>query len=182
MKKVAVFCSSSTTLAPIFLSEAESLGRDLAKAGFEVVYGGASLGPMGALAEGALRAKGKVFGVIPKLDFAQGIVQPGLTRQIEVSTLSERKTLMLSEADAVVAFPGGLGTLDEVTDCLVLKQIGEWQKPIWFYNLLSFWDPFLETLTLMQESRMISCSLDKLYAVAETREELVKGLRRGINS
>ena len=161
----------------MFFSEAEAVGIELAKAGHSIVFGGADIGMMGWLANGALAAGGEVYGVIPKLDFSDGVVHSGLTRQTVVSTLSERKTVMLAQADAAVALPGGLGTLDEVFETLVLKVTNQWSKPFWFLNSFNFWAPTLEALTLMHESRMIIRPLAELYEVAERREDLIKGLR-----
>lgn len=177
MARVAVYCSSSELISPILLSEAEAVGRELALAGHKIVFGGADIGMMGRLANGALGSGGEVFGVIPELDFTDGIVHEGLTKQTVVRTLSERKAVMLAESDAAIALPGGLGTLDEIFETLVLKVTGQWQKPFWFYNVFGFWNPTLEALTMMVESRMISRPLAELVHVADKREDLLRGLR-----
>lgn len=177
MAKVAVYCSSSELISPMFLAEAEALGKELAVAGHQIIFGGADIGMMGRIANSALAAGGEVHGVIPELDFTDGIVHEGLTKQTVVRTLSERKAVMLNESDAAVALPGGLGTLDEIFETLVLKLTGQWAKPFWFYNVFDFWSPTLEALTLMEETRMITRPLTELIQVADRREDLLRGLR-----
>lgn len=176
MAKLAVFCSSSDRVSPIFLSQAGVFGTKLAKAGHTLVYGGANCGMMGEVARGALQAGGEVIGVIPDLDFLQGLNQVGLTQQVIVKTLAERKSIMLQQVDGAVALPGGLGTLDEIYDALVLKVAQQWLKPFWFYNFMEFWDPMLETLAIMAEQNMITRSLDELYIVTEKEDEIFMDL------
>jgi uncharacterized protein (TIGR00730 family) len=161
----------------MLMSEAESFGAGLARAGHRVVFGGCNIGMMGQVANGALAAGGEVWGVIPELDWTQGIVHTGLTSQTVVPSLSERKGVMLAKADVAVALPGGLGTLDEIFETLVLKSTGQWPKPFWFINLFDFWTPTLEALTLMSESRMINRPLTELFDVAERHEDFVRALR-----
>lgn len=177
MARVAVFCSSSELVSPMFLAEAETLGKELALAGHQIIFGGADIGMMGRIANAALAAGGEVYGVTPELDFTDGIVHEGLTKQTVVRTLSERKAVMLKGSDAAVALPGGLGTLDEIFETLVLKVTGQWPKPFWFYNVFDFWKPTLEALTLMEETRMITRPLTDLIQVADRREDLLRGLR-----
>ncbi|MGE0764483.1 MAG: TIGR00730 family Rossman fold protein [Bdellovibrionales bacterium] len=179
MAKVAIFCSSSLEVSSMFLAEAEDVGRDLAIAGHTIVYGGANCGMMGRVAQAALKAGGKVIGIIPDLDFAKGLNQPGLTHEVVVHNLAERKALMLQEADMAVALPGGIGTLDEVFEALVMKCTGQWPKPIYFHNFLDFWTPVIEALTLIAEQRMITQPLHELYEVCLNRKELLTHLQRG---
>lgn len=176
MAKLAVFCSSSDQVSPLFLSQAAVFGGRLAKAGHTLVYGGANCGMMGEVARGALQAGGEVVGVIPDLDFLQGLNQVGLTQQVIVKTLAERKAIMLNQVDGAVALPGGLGTLDEVFDALVLKVAKQWDKPFWFYNFMDFWEPLLETLSLMAEQRIITQPLDELYMVTDKEDEIFNQL------
>jgi len=164
-------------MSPFLLEEAERLGQALAEAGWSLIYGGANVGAMGRVADGALKAGGKVIGVIPDLDFAQGLVHAHLHEQVVVSTLAERKRIMLERSQAVVVFPGGLGTLDEATDALVLKQTGEMDLAIHFFSPHGFWVPFLETLDQMNEARLIHGSLEGLFQVHERVDDLVRALK-----
>jgi uncharacterized protein (TIGR00730 family) len=170
---VGVFLSSSANVAPVFLSAAEQIGQDLARAGFPVLYGGSNMGCMGALAQGVLRERGRLIGVLPEMDFMDGIVQEGLTEKIVVSDLSERKCHMIDRSDAFLFLPGGLGTLDEIMEVLALRQVGLHTKPSVFYNFLGFWTPLLEALETFGQQRMISARLDELFVVLERPEDVL---------
>lgn len=177
MKSVAVFLSASSKLAPIFFSEAEMLGESLAEGNYRLVYGGANCGLMGALAKGHLNKKGQVVGVIPEKDYFLQVVQEGMTEKHVVTSLSERKAMMIDLADAFVVFPGGLGTLDEALDILVMKQTEFLSKPIVFLNTLDFWTPQLQVLDEMAQMGFIHGRLDDLYTVVDTVPKLMKWLK-----
>lgn len=176
--KIAVFCSSSENVAPIYLSEIEGLGEDLVTAGFEVVYGGCKTGCMGALAKGVQRKGGRLVGVIPKMDFAADIVQPGLSEQKVVPTLSSRKEGMNELADGFIIYPGGVGTLDEAFEVLALKSLGTLNKPVVFYDFLDTWTPMLQALDLLVANRMIRHDLSELLCAAKDRPQVIKALRQ----
>ena len=170
--RVGVFCSSSESVSPMLMSEIERVGEELAQAGHTVVFGGATPGCMGALANGVLRARGKLVGVVPLMDFMQGLVQPGMTQIFEVPTLSSRKEVMMRESDAFVVYPGGLGTLDEAFEALALKSLGTSRKPIVFYNFLGLWSPLLEALQLLCHANLIRDRLEDLVHVVDKPEQL----------
>lgn len=174
---IAVFCNSSENISPMFMSEIERLGEALARAKHVVVYGGATSGCMGALARGVLAQKGRLVGVVPKMDFMEGIVQPGMAETHEVVNFSDRKLKMISLADAFVIFPGGLGTLDEAFEVLALKSIGALPKPVFFYNFLDAWNPMLEALELLVQNRMIRHPLNELITVLDEPQQLLEYCR-----
>lgn len=178
--RIGVFCSSSENVAPILLSEIESLGEALSCDGHTIVYGGATPGCMGALARGVLRQGGKLVGVVPAMDFMEGLVEQNLTERFVVPTLSGRKEVMIRESDAFLVYPGGLGTLDEAFEALTLKSIGTSNKPIVFYNFLNVWTPLLDALSLLVEQKLIRESLDDLIRVVDKQEELREHFRDGI--
>jgi uncharacterized protein (TIGR00730 family) len=178
--KVAVFCSASDQVSPMFFSEIENVGEALAEDGHEVVYGGARCGCMGALARGVLRKKGRLIGVIPAMDFMLDLVQENLSERHEVPTLSSRKEVMLKLADAYVVYPGGLGTLDEALEVMALKSLGLLEKPLIFYNFLGYWDAILQALDLMVEQRMIYRPLDELAVVLDKPEALRENLKHAL--
>lgn len=128
--RAAVFLGSSTGRDPRFAAAAAEFGAALAAAGVGIVYGGASVGLMGVLADAALAAGGEVIGVIPGELFAAEIPHPGITRMEVVTTMHERKALMAELADGFAALPGGLGTLDELIEILTWQQIGLHAKPV----------------------------------------------------
>lgn len=144
--RVAVFLGSSTGRRPEFAAAAADFGQRLAEAGVGIVYGGASVGMMGALANAALAAGGEVIGVIPAGLFAAEIPHPGLTRMEIVGTMHERKALMAELADGFAALPGGLGTLDELFEILTWQQIGLHAKPVALVDVGGFWDPLAAML------------------------------------
>ena len=180
--KIAVFCSSSERVSPIFFSEIDQLGEGLALDGHSVIYGGAALGCMGALARGVLRGKGRLIGVVPELDFMSGIVEPGLHERHDVMSLAERKTKMLGLADAVLVFPGGLGTLDEAFEALALKSAGTLCKPIIFYNFLGVWSPLLEALELLVEQNLVKVSLAQLLHVMDKTQDIREHFKNGVGT
>jgi uncharacterized protein (TIGR00730 family) len=178
MKNVGIFLSSSTDVSPVFLDEAQTIGRELARANFGIVYGGSNAGCMGRLAEGALEAQGTLIGVIPEMDFVQGLVQEGMNEKILVRDISDRKGKMIERSDAFLIFPGGLGTLDEVSDVLALRQINLHQKPIIFYNYLDYWNPFLDCLETFYQQRMISTPVHELIRVFDQASSVIEYLNQ----
>lgn len=177
---VGVFLSSSDTVSPMILSGAEEVGQALAEAGHTIVYGGATPGCMGALARGAKRAKGKLIGVVPKMDFMEQIVEPRLDERHVVPTLSSRKDVMMNLSDAFLVYPGGLGTLDEVFEALALKSLGTLRKPIVFYNYLGVWDPLIDALKLLAEQNMIRDSLSELFHIIDKPADIRDYFKNGV--
>ena len=148
--RVAVFCGSSTGRDPRYAAAAAGFGRGLAEAGAGIVYGGASVGLMGALADAALAAGGEVIGVIPGGLFAAEVPHRGLTRLEVVGSMHERKAVMAGLADAFAALPGGLGTLDELFEILTWRQLRLLAQPVALVDAGGFWDPLdalLDALT-----------------------------------
>ena len=178
MKNIGVFLSSSAEVSPLFLDEAEIIGRELACAEYGIVYGGSNAGCMGRLADGALKARGKLVGVVPEMDFCVGLVQEGMDEKILVRDISDRKGRMIERSDAFVIFPGGLGTLDEVSDILALRQINLHQKPIIFYNYLDYWSPFLDCLETFYQQRMISTPVHELIRVFDQPSGVIEYLNQ----
>jgi cytokinin riboside 5'-monophosphate phosphoribohydrolase len=177
-KRVLVFCSSSNKVAPILFSEAENFSKALIQAGYGIVYGGGMPGLMGRIAQTALAHGGEVIGVIPNYLNKPGITQNGLTELIVVDDLLDRKKKMLSLADAVVAFPGGIGTIDEITEALALKQLGETEKPMIFHNFLGFWEPLMDYFKELQERHMISQDLNDLYSSFDETQDVMEHLKQ----
>ncbi len=116
LSRICVYCGSSAGTGPDFADAARSLGELLAHSGITLVYGGAAVGLMGAVADAALAAGGRVVGVIPRHLFSREVAHPGLTELVETGSMHERKQVMFELADAFVALPGGLGTLEELTE------------------------------------------------------------------
>jgi uncharacterized protein (TIGR00730 family) len=145
--RVAVFLGSSAGRRPEYAAAAADFGAALARAGVGIVYGGASVGLMGVLADAALAAGGEVIGVIPGGLFAAEVAHAGLSRLDVVATMHERKARMAGLADGFAALPGGLGTLDELIEILTWQQLGLHAKPVALVDVGTFWDPVTRMLT-----------------------------------
>src|SRR5262245_46423142 len=145
LRRVCVFCRSRRGMDPAFITAAEEFARAIARRHITLVYGGAKVGLMGALADAVLAAKGRVVGVIPKSLVSKEVVHDGLTELFLTDTLAERKERMVALSDAFVALPGGFGTYDEFFETLTLAQIGIHDKPNGLLNTRRFFAP-LRTL------------------------------------
>ena len=142
LSRICVYCGSSAGSGPEFAESARALGRLLASHGITLVYGGAEVGLMGLLADAALAAGGQVVGVIPRHLFGREIAHPGLTELVEVGSMHERKQRMFELADAFVALPGGMGTLEELTEITTWAQLGMHRKPIATLDIGGYWAGF----------------------------------------
>ncbi len=171
--RVAVFLGSSTGHRPGYAAAAADFGRQLARAGIGIVYGGASVGMMGVLADAALAEGGEVIGVIPGGLFAAEIPHPGLTRLEVVGSMHERKALMAQLADGFAALPGGLGTLDELFEILTWQQIGLHAKPVALVDVDGFWDPLAQLLDAFTEAGFVpGATRRSVVRVRDAREFL----------
>lgn len=146
MNSVCVYCGSSVGTSPVYADAARQVGRLLADNGLDLVYGGGSVGLMGEVAGAALATGGRVIGVIPRGLFRAEVARRDLTELIEVNTMHDRKRIMFERADAFVALPGGLGTLEELTETATWLQIGIHSKPMATLDVDGFWQPFHQLL------------------------------------
>ena len=145
IKRVCVYCASSSKAAAIYKSEAYRLGEILAKEGIACNYGGGSIGLMGELAKSMIKNGGKITGIIPKFMVDKGWGNPNV-KQIEVETMHERKQRMVSDVDAAIALPGGCGTFEELMEVITWKQLSLFNKPIIILNINHYFDPLLDML------------------------------------
>jgi hypothetical protein len=155
IKRVLVFCGSSPGARPEYAQAAGELGALIARRGLGLVYGGASVGLMGIVADGALAAGGEVIGVIPRQLVKREIAHTGLTDLREVGTMHERKALMAELSDAVIALPGGTGTLDELFELFTWSQLGLHRMPIGLLDVAGYWQPLLAMLDHMVAERLL---------------------------
>lgn len=144
--RIAVYCGSSAGNDPAFAAEARALGSAVATAGLGVVYGGASAGLMGEVADAALAAGGEVIGVLPDVLVGKEIAHPRLTSLELVSTMHERKARISELADVFVALPGGYGTLDEMLEAVTWAQLRIHSKPCLLINTVGYWDGLVALL------------------------------------
>ena len=156
--RISVFAASSSMIKDIYFEAASTLGKIIASSGHEVIFGGGGIGLMGALSDGALSEGGKVTGVIPEFMIKNGWGHSRITRMIITEDMNSRKKKIFEISDAVIALPGGAGTLEELTEAITLKQLGKFKGPVIILNTDNFYDPLL-------------CCLDHLIAGNFMREE-----------
>ncbi|MCA0032011.1 TIGR00730 family Rossman fold protein [Mesorhizobium sp. B263B2A] len=152
IRSVCVYCGSSPGRDETYVKAGHLLGRSLARSGLRLVYGGGTKGIMGAVAEGALKAGGKVTGIIPRFLINREATETALDRLDELvitDNMHERKHKMFEKSDAFVALPGGIGTVEEIVEVMTWAQLGHHRKPIVFGNVGGFWDPMLALLDHM---------------------------------
>ena len=171
--RVAVYCGSSAGSDPAFTAEARVLGAAIVAAGMGVVYGGASAGLMGALADAALAAGGEVIGVLPDVLVGKEIAHRGLTTLEMVGSMHERKARIAELADAFIALPGGYGTLDEMLEAVTWAQLRIHSKPCLLINTAGYWDGLIEFLNRAVEAGFVKPeNRDLLRAVPTTADAM----------
>jgi uncharacterized protein (TIGR00730 family) len=174
VKRVAVYCGSSNGNDESFLKEAVALGEAIAAAGLGLVYGGASVGLMGAVADAALEGGAEVVGVLPEMLSGSEIAHRGLTRLEVVQTMHERKARMVKLADAFLMLPGGYGTLDEMMEIVTWKQLRMHAKPCVLINTAGYWDGLLAFLDRAVDAGFLKAENRDLLQVAVTADAAVK--------
>ena len=172
IRSVAVFCGSRSGRNPKYASAAADLGRILARAGVELIFGAGHIGLMGVVADAALAHGGKVAGMIPKHLVDWELAHPGITELIITKTMHERKAAMAERADAFVALPGGFGTCDEFFEILTWRQLHLHQKPIALVNTRGFFTPMLDWVDHMVREGFLKEKHREMIAVADTPESL----------
>ena len=174
IKNVCVYSASSTKIAPVYFAAAEELGRLLAMRGINLINGAGSIGLMAATSNAALQAGGTVTGIIPRFMVEQGWHHSGLTRLVETETMHERKQLMAQMSDAVIALPGGCGTMEELLEIITWKQLGLFLNPIVVLNVDGFYNPLLEMLQRAIDGNFMRPEHGSIWQVASTPEEAVE--------
>ena len=174
---VCVYCGSGPGTDPQFVEAAIQFGKVLAENGVRLVYGGGSLGLMGALAKSVLDHGGSATGIIPEFLRSREMALTRVQEMIVTPDMHERKRLMFERSDAFVALPGGIGTLEELVEQLTWQQLGRHSKPILLANINSFWEPLLALLTHMRATEFIRPSLAVNILKAERVEDILPRLR-----
>lgn len=170
---ICVFASSSSRIDNEYAAVASNLGTLLAKAGIDVVYGGGGIGLMGKLADAVLEHGGKITGVIPEFMKEEGWDHQKISDMIITSDMGERKKQMFALADAVVALPGGVGTLEELTEAMTLKQLGLYRGPIIILNTMNFYKSFIVFLEHMVSGNFLRYEHKGMWEIADTAEEVL---------
>jgi uncharacterized protein (TIGR00730 family) len=173
-RNIAVFCASSEGADPIYCAAAAELGRALARRSVGIVYGGARVGLMGAVADGALAEGGCVIGVIPDLFMGTEVAHDGLTELHITDTMHTRKRLMGERADAFIALPGGFGTFEELFEVLAWQTLKIHNKPVLVLNTNDFYAPLLEFLDHCVGQGMMTQQKREILLVADTVDEALR--------
>jgi uncharacterized protein (TIGR00730 family) len=177
IKTVCVYCGSGPGTNPRFVEAAIALGKALAESGIRLVYGGGSIGLMGALAKSVLDHGGMVTGIIPEFLKARENALTRVQEMIVTPDMHERKRLMFERSDAFVALPGGIGTLEELVEQLTWQQLGRHSKPVLLANVDNFWEPLMALLAHMRATAFIRPTLTVEILKAERVEDILPRLR-----
>jgi uncharacterized protein (TIGR00730 family) len=177
IKTVCVYCGSGPGTNPRFVEAAIALGKTFAENGVRLVYGGGSLGLMGAVAKSTLDHGGSVTGIIPEFLTARENAMAKVQEMIVTPDMHERKRLMFERSDAFVALPGGIGTLEELVEQLTWQQLGRHSKPVLLANIDGFWEPLLALLAHMRATQFIRPTLTVDILKAERVEDILPRLR-----
>jgi uncharacterized protein (TIGR00730 family) len=173
MKSITVFCGSSPGTDKIFEATAFELGQSLANKGISLIYGGANIGLMGAVANGAIEGGGKTIGVLPTFLSKKEIAHDNLSELILVDTMHERKTKMNELSDGVIALPGGFGTLEELFEMLTWAQLGLHSKPVAILNVNGFYDELIALLQTMVDKGLLKSINQQMLITSTTIDDLI---------
>jgi uncharacterized protein (TIGR00730 family) len=173
MNRLAVYCGSATPADPVYIDSARAVGHALATRGIGVVYGGGRLGLMGAVADGALAAGGKVIGVIPTALVGAEVAHKGLTELHVVDTMHQRKQAFTDLSDGFVTIPGGTGTMDELWEAMSWAQLGYHAKPVGLLNTAGYYDHLIAFVAKMGEVGFLRPVHRDILIVADTLDVLL---------
>lgn len=170
---ICVFASSSSRIDNRYAEAAASLGKQLAQAKMDVVYGGGGIGLMGRLADAVMANGGRITGIIPSFMKDEGWDHSAVSEMIITSDMGDRKNRMFTMADAVVALPGGVGTLEELTEAMTLKQLGLYKGPIIILNTLNFYKSLIDFLEHMVMGNFLRFEHKGMWEIADSVEEVM---------
>jgi uncharacterized protein (TIGR00730 family) len=175
--RVCVYCASSEQCDRVYHEAATRLGTLLARDGCTIVYGGGAVGLMGSLANGAIAEGGKVIGIIPRFMTEVEWQHPGLTSLEVVEDMRERKHRLLTDSDAVVAMPGGCGTLEELFEAITLKRLGLYFNPIVLLNTKNFFSPLNDFMQKVIAERFMNAEHAAMWSLVDKPEKVLPKIR-----
>lgn len=178
IRKICIYCGSSLGADPAFARAARTFGETLARNGIGLVYGGGSIGIMGELAKAVLKHGGEVTGIIPEFLIARELALAEVQNLIVTKDMHERKQKMFEMADAFVALPGGVGTLEELVEQLTWMQLGHHRKPVLVANIEGFWEPLCALFDHMRALQFIRSDLSFDLLVADNVEDILPMLQK----
>ena len=180
LTSICVYCGSSAGGDPIYAEAAEQLGRAMGAAGIGLVYGGGSIGLMGIVARSVMAAGGHVTGIIPQFLKEREVMLETAHELLVTEDMHQRKRTMFDRADAFVALPGGIGTLEELVEIMTWAQLGQHRKPVLIANINGFWEPLVALLRHMTDEGFVRGGFEINYLVADEVEDIVPKLRAAI--
>lgn len=179
-RSVCIYCGSRSGRNPAYARQARSIGTALANAGYGLVYGAGDLGLMGEAASAAQAAGAQVTGFIPRHLYDLEVGKQDIHALIVTETMHERKKLMLGNSDAVIALPGGPGTLDELIEVLTWRHLGLHEKPTVLLNSEDYWGPLLALFDHMIAEGFVAEKFRNYFTVADSVEDVIEALRRAL--
>ncbi|CAN5299688.1 TIGR00730 family Rossman fold protein [soil metagenome] len=185
LRSICVYCGANTGARPEYAAAAEAFGQALARSGTRLVYGGGAVGLMGILARAVMKEGGDVTGIIPQFIKDREVMLREVDDLIVTADMHERKRIMFERADAFVALPGGIGTLEEVVEMMTWAQLDQHRKPVLILNLNGFWNPLIDLFRRMQEEgflhkAFLGSHVDLPVAFVDTVDEVIPALRAAI--
>lgn len=177
INRICVFCASSSQVDPAYKEIATKTGQIFAKNGITTVYGGGSVGLMGALADAVLEEKGTIIGVIPEFMMELEWGNENVSELLVVEDMYERKRHLIQDTDAILVLPGGIGTLDELTEVLALKQLGRYTNPIIIINHDGFFDFFINQLHLTIRKKFMHPDILKTFKTVQSPGEILSAIK-----
>lgn len=176
IKKVCIYCASSTKVGQVYFDAVDELAKELIKANIGVVYGGGGLGLMGRLADQMIAGGGQIQGIMPKFMKEVEWQHKGVTDFIFTEDMHERKRLFLEGIDAIISLPGGCGTFEELFEAITLKRLGKFTKPIIILNTNSYYDPFKVMMKQCIDQGFMSEAHGDIWNVVDTPREVIPAI------
>ncbi|NDV47311.1 TIGR00730 family Rossman fold protein [Paludibacter sp. 221] len=176
MQSICVYCGSSTQVDSLFFDTAAELGKIFAENEIKLIYGGGSVGLMGTIADSTLAAGGKATGIIPRFMYEENWCHTNLSELVIVETMHERKQKMVQMADALVALPGGCGTMEELFEAITWKQLGLITKPIVIVNVDDYYTPLLKMLTSAADKNFMREKHLQMWQVVTSPDEVLPAI------
>ena len=171
---ITVYLGAREGNEPVFRETAAEVGKWIAEAGHRLIYGGSGIGLMGVLADAAMESGGEVIGVEPQFFIDDGFLHEGITKTIPTETMAERRLLMMEMGDAFIALPGGIGTLDEISEVIVMAALGKHKKPCILYNLNGYYEGLKTQLAHMIDLGLSSEERQRGIHFAKNLEDIRK--------
>lgn len=172
IKKVTVYCASSQKVDQSYFEAARQLAKELAGENIEIIYGGGSIGLMGALADTMIESGGKITGIIPGFMAAVEWAHKKIENLVVVESMHDRKRLMIEDTDCVIALPGGCGTVEELMEVITMKRLGMFVKPIIILNINGFYNPLIDMLDNMVKGNFLREEHRKMWTIANTASNI----------